>query len=122
MSLSNAVENEMLVDFLTRHPDLYLAASTADPGEDGSTIAEPVGGGYARAAVGAVTVTGSIITNDAPAVFPKATADWGTITHVAVYDAAEAGAFLGSVAVLVIDVATNDKIVVPTGTTIVTLD
>lgn len=96
MSLSNTVENEMLTDFLTRHPNLYLALSTTNPGEDGSGITEPVGGSYARASVGDVTLSGGQLICDNDIMFATSTADWGTIIYVGVFDAVSGGVFLGS--------------------------
>ena len=76
-------------------PDTYIALSTADPTDDGSGVAEPVGGAYARvqcaawdAAVGGATANTGAIS------FTQATGDWGTITHFAIFDAAEAGNML----------------------------
>jgi hypothetical protein len=55
MSFSNYLENKLL-DHAFRNTSytppsaVYVALSTADPGEDGSTIAEPSGNNYARVA------------------------------------------------------------------------
>lgn len=90
---------------LASAPTIYVALSTADPGEDGSGIAEPVGGSYARvqtAAADWTTASGadpSVLTNANPVTFPEATGSWGTITHMAFFDAASAGNFLGATAV-----------------------
>jgi hypothetical protein len=96
MSLNDAAELTIL-DYLMGSGinDLapatwYLAVSTADPGESGSTIAEPVGNNYSRAEItndltffeNAVLETGvgtkrSRIAFD----FPLASGVWGTLTH-----------------------------------------
>lgn len=122
MSLSNTVENEMLTDFLTRHPNLYLALSTANPGEDGSTIAEPSSGSYARLSVGDVTITGNIITNDNAGQFPLSTADWGTITYIAVFTAASGGTFLGSASITPVAAPTGTLFILQADTTIMSMD
>jgi hypothetical protein len=96
MSLSNTVENEMLLDFVTRHPVLWLTLSITDPGDTGLTIDEPSTGGYVRMLVGAVTVTGSELTNDVLITFPTSSADCGTINYGALFDDEVAGVFLGS--------------------------
>ena len=76
---------------------VYLALSTADPLDDGSGLAEPVGGGYARQAVtfGAVSQVGGRAqhTNSAQIDF-TATAAWGLITHAALFDAVSGGNML----------------------------
>jgi len=73
---------------------VYLALFTAAPGETGGGT-EVSGGDYARQAItfGAPSPSGTI-KNSADITFPTATADWGTITHVAIMDAATAGNML----------------------------
>jgi len=73
---------------------LYVAASTANPTDDGSGMAEP-SDGYARklhdaydaAAAGASENTGAI-------TFDQASGAWGTITYVAIFDALSGGNML----------------------------
>ncbi len=73
-------------ELINRAPDaaLYIGLSQGDPLGDGSGLAEPSGGSYARVlattAFGAAASGGSK-TNDAAITFPLATGDWGTITH-----------------------------------------
>lgn len=119
MSLSDAVENEMLTDFLTRHPTLKLALSTTNPGEDGSGITEPVGGNYARADIGDITLSGSSISNDDPIMFPQSGSDWSTLTHVGVFDSS--GNFCGSAAVTPTACPAGTIIVVAAETDIITI-
>lgn len=104
MSYSDVTEGMMLdwffgLDTITEPATLYLALSTADPGETGSTIAEP-GDTYARQPVGVGTdnwtrTAGSVV-NDNVITFPEAGASWGTITHVALFSAESGGTFYGS--------------------------
>lgn len=102
MSFSNILEAAILDHIFGESvytaPTWYAALSTADPGEDGSTIAELSGSGYTRKAVGATTRTVSSVVNDAAITFPTATGDWSEVTHVALFDDPTAGNFLGSVA------------------------
>lgn len=76
---------------------VYLALYTNDPG-DGNTGTEVTGGSYARQEVtfGAPAVINnkSTIKNSADVVFPAATADWGTITHVGIMTAQTDGNLL----------------------------
>lgn len=75
--------------------NIYAALSTANPGDSGGSIAEPSGNAYARtvkntwdaASGGATENTGAI-------TFPTATGSWGTITHVALFDASTSGNML----------------------------
>ena len=122
MSLSNTVENEMLTDFLTRHPVLYLALSTADPGEAGASIAEPVGNGYARQLIPAVTISGNLLLNDDAVVFPMATGNQGTLTHSALFSAVTGGTFLGSGIFTSTPCPVGTVIIIPQDTAIVSLD
>jgi hypothetical protein len=94
-------------------PTLYIALSTADPGEDGSTIAEPSGNGYARVATSASTwdaAASGAITNGAAITFPTATGSWGTITYAAMFDALTSGNFMGSGALTESQAITTDQI------------
>jgi len=122
VSLSNTVENEMLADFLTRHPTLFLALSSSDPGETGAGISEPAPEEYVRQPVGAVALTGSAIYLDDDIVFPGATQTWGTVAYVAMFSAEEGGTFLGSAAVESVNVGVGAVITVAAGTPVVTLD
>lgn len=96
MSFSNTHENKVLTwtftaDAVTRPTAWYLALFTTDPAEDASgTEVSTSGTAYARQTV-AFTVTGNTATNSAAVEFPTATASYGTVTHVAVFDAVTAG-------------------------------
>lgn len=74
---------------------VYLGLFTADP-TDAGTATEVNGGAYARQeiAFGAATNPGGTSSTTADIAFPVATANWGTITHVGIYDAATAGNLL----------------------------
>jgi len=96
MSFSNTHENKVLTwtftaDAVTRPTAWYLALFTTDPAEDASgTEVSTSGTAYARQSV-AFTVTGNAATNSAAVEFPTATASYGTVTHVAVFDASTSG-------------------------------
>lgn len=71
----------------------YIGLHTAQP-TSGNEI---TGGAYARQAFGAFTITGadpSEASNDNIISFPTATADWGDITHIALWNASTVGAML----------------------------
>ena len=78
-------------------PAIYVGLSTADPLDNGSGIAEPVGSGYARVATSVGdwnSASDGTIGNADIITFPEAIDDWGTITHFALFDAATAGNML----------------------------
>jgi len=101
-SFSNYWENKILDHVFmkqayTQPSHIYVALSTADPGEDGSGIAEPSGNGYARVETSDTDWTNASnghIENANDIEFPEATGDWGTITHFALFDAATGGNML----------------------------
>jgi len=69
---------------------LLLALSTADPLDDGSGIAEPVGLGYARqaflfGAYASVVGVGTTMTGPTVDLVYTSTGAWGTITHWAIF-------------------------------------
>jgi hypothetical protein len=69
---------------------IYVALSTTAPADDGSGVAEPQGGAYARLATASsdwVPASAGQIANAQTLAFPEATGSWGTITHFALYDA-----------------------------------
>lgn len=78
-------------------PTAFVGLSTADPLDDASGLAEPVGNGYARVTtVGGDwnAASGGSISNANDVTFPQASGDWGTLTHFAVFDAASGGNML----------------------------
>lgn len=110
-SMSDYVENNILNSLLrgTAWPavsgNTYVGLSTADPLDDGSGIAEPAGGSYARVAVSRATGSWDAPANQAGAqktantgavTFAAPTGNWGTITHFFVSDASSGGNMLMS--------------------------
>lgn len=92
MSFSDTTENELLDYFL--EDTLYVGVSTADPGDDGATLAEPTGGSYARVEVTAATwdaASGGSKKNGVAIEFSEATGDWGIITYFCIFSAATGG-------------------------------
>ena len=97
MSFSNHLETEILDHVFggnayTAPSTLYLALLTAvSDGETGSvTEVSTSGTAYARETV-AFTVSGNTASNTAAVEYSTATANFGTITHVGVYDASTGG-------------------------------
>lgn len=81
--------------------ELWAGLSSSDPLDDSSGVSEPASGkGYTRVKtnVGSGTswqissATGVTVNNSAIITFPTATADWGTMTHLALFSGSTAGA------------------------------
>lgn len=104
-SFSNYLENELLdhvfgASAYSAPATLYVGLSTADPLDDGSGIAEPVGGSYARKDVtnnktNWTVASSGALSNAVAITFVQATARWGVITHFFVSDALSGGNMLG---------------------------
>ncbi len=108
---------------------IYLGLSTAAPGDDGATAAEPPGAnGYARVAVtnnltNFPAASAGAKSNGTAITFPTATGAWGTVTHALIYDAATAGNFLGAGALAVAKTIDNgDTASLAVGDLDITLD
>jgi len=87
--LSDYMENKIINDML-RTVAAYVALYTAAPSDAGGGT-EVSGGSYARQAAGLSAASGGVSSNAADVTFPAATASWGTITHVGLFDASTAG-------------------------------
>ena len=126
MSFTNFLETEILDHVFagaayTAPATKYLALYTAAPGETGGGT-EVSGGAYARQSV-AFTTTGNTTSNSAAVEFPTATAAFGTVTHVGVFDAATAGNLMAYATLSSSKaIATGDVFRVPTGDLDITLD
>jgi len=76
-----------------------LWTTTLDDTSTGATAGEVSGGSYARVAItnnqtNWPAPSGGTVKNGVAITFPAATADWGTITHCSVLNAASAGTIL----------------------------
>jgi len=95
MSAGNYLEDAVLNHIFGKEsyaaPTVHVALSTGDPGEDGSGLAEPVGGAYDRVATAPAdwnAASGGVLRNAVDLVFAEATEAWGVITHFALFDKA----------------------------------
>ena len=80
------------------------------------------GGSYARQAV-TLTVSGNLATNGSAIEWPTASANWGTITHVAIFDALTTGNMLVYAALTTSKtISTGDVLRIPAGDLDITLD
>lgn len=97
-AMSNYLENALINAVLrntsyTSPTTVYAALFTSDPTDAGSGT-EVSGGSYARQAMTFGAPSNGASTNSAAVEFPQATANWGTITHFALYDAVSSGNML----------------------------
>ncbi|NIT58632.1 MAG: hypothetical protein GWN00_21115 [Aliifodinibius sp.] len=94
-SISDHLEDELLDHVFnasyTPPSTVYLALSTADPGDDAAGISEPVGNNYSRKAITFDAAASRLINQTSTVTFDQATGSWGTISHWAIYDASSGG-------------------------------
>lgn len=128
MSLSNTFETRVLTwlftgDAVTRPSAFYIALFTSNPAEDASgTEVSTSGTAYARQSA-TFTVSGNEATNSAAIEFPTATASYGTVTHVGVYDASTAGNLIAYAALTTSKaIDTGDVLRLPANDLDVTMD
>ena len=101
---------------------LKLALFTAAPGEAAGGT-EVTGGSYARTTVTISAASGGSTLNSADVTFPTASASWGTVTHVAIFDSAGSPVMLwyGPLAASK-TVDSGDTFKVPSGSLTIALD
>ena len=98
-SFSDYLEDKVLKHVFTNTSytpatTLYVGLFTAAPSDTGGGT-EVSGGDYARTAVTfSVSGTTTLCTNSAAVEFPTASASWGTVVAVAVFDASTSGNML----------------------------
>ena len=128
MSFSNTFETHVLnyvftTSSVTRPTAWYLALFTSNPAEDASgTEVSTSGTAYTRKAV-TFTVSGNTASNSAEIEFPTATASFGTVTHVGVFDASSSGNLIAYAALSTSKtIDTGDVMRIPASDFDVTLD
>lgn len=100
-ALSDHAEN-LLLNWLmtagsaTRPTAWYVGLHTGSPADDDSGANEISGNGYSRQAIAVTTATGTggTTSNDANITFTASGGDWGTISHISIYDASTSGNLL----------------------------
>lgn len=126
MSFTNDLETRVLQWALTtgsptRPTEWHIGLFTAAPGETGGGT-EISGSAYTREAA-TFTVSGDTATNSAAIEWDAATGSWGTITHIAVFDAATSGNMLVYAALTASKtIATGDILRIPAGDLDITLN
>jgi len=130
VGFSDYWENEILDHLFDKGvytpPTIYVALSTADPGDGGAGISEPVGGSYARVETSNADWTdasGGAVSNADTIEFAQATSTWGTISHFALCDTATGGHLLACGPLANAKTVTaGDTVRFPAGDLAVTLD
>lgn len=116
--LSDYAENKLLDHVLgktsfTMPTNVRVALFTAAPSDAGGGT-EVSGGSYARQAIVVNSSSGGATNPNADVVFPVATASWGTITHVGIFDATTGGNLLMWAALTTSKtIASGDQLVFP---------
>lgn len=98
-AMSDYLENKFLDHFLgtastTSPANVYVGLHTADP-TDAGTGAEVSGFGYARQTIAFGAASSGTASNSSAVEFPAASGgNWGTITHIGLWDASTGGNLL----------------------------
>ncbi len=129
MSFSNTFETHVLnyvftATSVSRPTAWYLALFTTNPAEDASgSEVSTSGTAYARQSA-AFTVSGNLATTSGAIEFPEATGSgFGTVTHVAIFDASTSGNMIAYSALSSSKaIAAGDVFRVPAGDFDLTLD
>lgn len=126
MSFSDYLETKVLDHVFggtayTAPATLYVALFTAAPSDSGGGT-EVSGGAYARQTI-AFTTSGDTTSNTTAVEFPTATANYGTVTHVGIYDASTAGNLMAWAALTSSKtIETGDVFRIPAGDLDITLN
>ncbi len=126
MSFTNFLETEILDHVFagaaySAPGTHYLGLFTSAPGETGGGT-ELSGSAYTRKSV-AFTTSGNTTSNNAAIEFPTATGNWGTVTHVGVFDASSSGNLMAYATLSASKtIETGDVFRVPSGDLDITLN
>ena len=116
------LEHTLGITAYTQPTTVYLALFTTDP-TDAGTGTEVSGGSYARQSISWNTPASGAVTNSADVTFPQATADYGVVSHIGIFDASTAGNLLYHGALSASkSVTTNDTFIVEAGDLSISLD
>jgi hypothetical protein len=125
MPFTSYTDNKLIDHLLgsgtyTKPASKYVALFVGDPQGAGAEVSTS-GTAYARQS-GAFTISGGNATNTSAIEYPAATASWGTINYVAIYDASTSGNMLVSAALTSAKtIGSGDVLRIPTSQLSVTL-
>lgn len=130
-SFSNFLELELLDHVFgaaayTAPATLYVAAFTVAPSDTGGGT-EVTGGAYARVAVtnnatNFPAASAGLKSNGTAITFPQATASWGTVVGIGIFDASSGGNLLAWCDFTGVAIAINDILEIAAGDLDITLD
>jgi hypothetical protein len=93
--LEDAILNHVLRNTAYTSPTtIYVALFTTLPADDGTGGVEVSGGSYARQAVTFAAPSSGAVANSGAVTFPTATASWGTVLGMGLFDAVSGGNLL----------------------------
>jgi len=124
--MSNYLENALINATLrattfTSPATVYVSLHTADPTDDGSGT-EVSGGSYARKSATFASPSNGASSTSADVTFDQATGNWGTITHIGIWDNSTSGNLLYHTALTASKaIATGDIFKIASGSLTVTL-
>ena len=125
MSFTDTFETRVLTwvftaSSATRPTAWFVALYTAAPNDTGGGT-EVSGGGYVRKAA-TFTVSGDTASNSGAIEYPTATGNYGTVSHVGIFDASSGGNLIAYAALSVAKtISTGDVLRIPAGDLDVTL-
>lgn len=128
MSASNYLENALLDHALgtttyTKPTSVYVALFTSNPTDSDVGTEVSTGAGYARKVAAFDAASGGSASNTSDIIFAVATASWGTVSHVGIYDDSTGGNLLFHTSLSAAKaIATDDTILISAGNLTVNLD
>ena len=107
----------------TAPTNVYVGLHTGSPADDDSGANEITGNGYTRKVASFAAAASGSASTDATITFDAATGNWGTITHISIYDAATSGELLFHGAVTTSKtIETGDTFQISSGNLTISLD
>jgi hypothetical protein len=125
---SDYLENKLLDHSLataayTAPGNVYVGLHTGSPADDNSGANEITGNSYTRKVASFAAAASGSASTDATITFDAATGNWGTITHISLYDSSSAGNLLFHGAVTTSKtIETGDTFQISTGNLTISLD
>lgn len=116
------IDHALATTAFTAPSAVYVALFTSDP-TDAGTGTEVSGGGYVRQSASFAAASGGSASTSATVTFPTATGNYGTVTHVGVFDAVSTGNLLFHGAVTTSKtIETGDTFQISSGNLTISLD
>ena len=101
---------------------VYVSLHTGSPVDDDSGANEVSGGGYARQSAAFGTISNGSVSTNATITYPVATGNYGTVSHIGIYDASSSGNLLFHGAVTTSKtIETGDQFQISSGNLTVTM-